>query len=237
MKRIILRFLPQELLNFYQRAKKWQRKMGVSADERVQFDLETIYQGQFAVTYRGISTLRMPFDYVMYQMIVSGVRPDLVIEIGTNFGGTTLYLADLMDIFGHGAIHSIDIDSRSGELVKSHPRIKLFSDGWEKYDLTEATGFSKILVIDDASHMYEDVLGALEKFSPLVSPGSYYIVEDGIIDEIGLSEQYHGGPLRAIREFLPLHKDFEVDRNYCNMFGKNATGNVNGYLKRIAAIN
>jgi hypothetical protein len=31
---------------------------------------------------------------------------------------------------------------------------------------------------------------------------------------------------------LPLHPEFFVDRKWCDMFGKNATFNVNGYLKK-----
>jgi cephalosporin hydroxylase len=81
--------------------------------------------------------------------------------------------------------------------------------------------------------MYEDVLGSLKKFSPLVSIGSYFIVEDGIVSAFGRNKGFHGGPLRAIREFMAITKNFEVDRKYCDLFGKNATFNVNGYLKRI----
>jgi len=105
--------------------------------------------------------------------------------------------------------------------------------GWEGYDIKEASGFKKILVIEDASHMYEDTLGALKKFSPIVSVGSYFIVEDGIVSELGRDEGFHGGPLRATREFVKENNNFEIDRKYCDMFGKNATFNVNGYLKKI----
>jgi len=236
MKEIIKKYIPQGTLNLYGVVKRNLKKKiyPPAPDEVVHFDLKTIYNGHFNVMYRGIPMLRVPFDYVMYQMIICAVEPDLVIEIGTNFGGTTLYLADLMDTLGHGAIHSIDINSNAPELVRNHPRIKLFGNGWEGYDIREAAGFKKILIIDDASHMYEDVLGALEKFSPLVSPDSYYIVEDGIVNEVGLEEQYHGGPLRAIREFLPTHPEFKTDRSYCDFFGVNATWNVNGYLKKHA---
>jgi len=138
-----------------------------------------------------------------------------------------------MEITGEGMIHSIDIVKKTGSMVTHHPRIKLFTDGWEKYDLSEAKNFSKILVIEDASHMYGDTLAALRKFSPLVSVGSYLIVEDGIMNDLNKEKGFHGGPLRAIREFLAENKNFEVDRTYCDMFGKNATWNVNGYLKKV----
>jgi cephalosporin hydroxylase len=236
MKEYLKKIIPPPLVRAIFDSKRKIEKLSraVPEAEKVHVTLKSIYQGQFKVTYRGISTLRVPFDYVMYQMIINEVRPDLVIEIGTNLGGTTLYLADFMDTLGHGMIHTVDIDSRSSELVRNHPRIKLFANGWEGYDLHEADGYKKILLLDDGSHTYSDVLGALQKFAPLVSLGSYYIVEDGIIDEMGLTKQYDGGPLRAIREFLPEHSEFEVDRTYCDMFGTNATGNVNGYLKRVA---
>jgi len=231
MKEILKIFLPNSLIKLYHSAKK--RLRFVPEDELVNFDSKTISAGHYNVTYRGIPAIRCPFDYVIYQMIISKIKPDLVIEIGTNYGGGALYLADLMNTLGHGAIHTIDIEKKTGEIVAKHPRIKLFTNGWENYNINEAKEFSKILIIEDASHMYEDTLSALRKFSPLVSIDSYFIVEDGIINELDKEKGFHGGPLRAIREFLAENKNFKVDRAYCDMFGKNATFNVNGYLKRI----
>ncbi|OGU16176.1 MAG: hypothetical protein A2076_05690 [Geobacteraceae bacterium GWC2_53_11] len=190
-------------------------------------------KGHHKVTYKGVKAIRSPFDYLIYQMILWEVKPDLVIEIGTNTGGGALYLADLMETFGFGQLHSIDIIKQSDPSLERHPRIKLFYEGWEKYDIDEARGFSKILVIEDASHVYEDTLNALNKFSELVSSGSYLIVEDGIINELGMEKEYRGGPLKAIREFLTNHPDYIVDRKWCDFFGINATFNVNGFLKRV----
>jgi len=203
-------------------------------DEKVSITVDSICSGHHKVTYRGIKAIRCPFDYVIYQMIISELKPDLVIEIGTNAGGGALYIADLMDSIGHGMVHTMDIESLTGDVVKAHPRIKLFTKGWEDYDLNEAKGYDKILVIEDASHVYKDTLDTLNKFAPLVSIGSYLIVEDGIINELGLEKEYQGGPLKAIREFKAANKNFEVDRKWCDMFGTNATFNVNGYLKRIS---
>ena len=223
--------LSHRLLGLYHFIKK--RMRFVPEDERVSFDSKTVSDGHFHVTYRGVSAIRCPFDYVMYQMIISEIKPDLVIEIGTNHGGGALYIADLMDKIEHGMVHTMDIVDRAGDLVKNHPRIKRFLGGWQGYDMKETSGFKKIIVIEDASHMYEDTLGALQKFSSIVSVSSYFIVEDGIVNELGREEGFHGGPLRAIREFLAENKNFTVDRTYCDMFGKNATFNVNGYLKRL----
>lgn len=202
-------------------------------DEKVMFDYKTIDKGHHKVTYRGVKAQRSPFDYVIYQMIISEVQPDLIIEIGTNFGGGALYMADILNNLGKGVVHSIDITDKCPEIVKTHPRIKLFHEGFEKYDMGLAKPYEKILVIEDASHMYEDTLSAINKFCSLVSKDSYLIVEDGIVDKLGASKEYHGGPCKAIREFLPQHPEFEVDRSWCDFFGKNATNNVNGFLKKV----
>jgi cephalosporin hydroxylase len=49
---------------------------------------------------------------------------------------------------------------------------------------------------------------------------------------LGLEKEYEGGPLKAIREFTSVNKNFEIDRKWCDLFGVNATFNVNGYLKK-----
>lgn len=230
MKETLKKLLPEKLFRAY-RFLKDQLKF-TPRDEEVYFDSASVYAGHFKVKYRGVDAIRCPFDYVIYQMIISELKPDLVIEIGAGKrGGGALYIADLMNNIGHGMVHTLGLET--SVFSYEHPRVKLFNQGWENYDLKEATGFKKILVIEDASHMYEDTLEALRKFSPLVSVGSYFIVEDGIVSALGREKGYHGGPLKSIREFMQENDDFIVDRTYCDMFGKNATFNVNGYLKRV----
>jgi len=207
----------------------WRKK---NKQESVKVTINSIDKGHHNVTYRGVKAIRCPFDYVIYQMLINEVKPDLIIEIGTRFGGGALYLADLLDNIGGGIVHTVDIVDNIDEKVKNDRRIKFFFDGWQGYNLDNAKDFKKILIIEDGSHLYEDTLGILNKFNTLVSEGSYLIVEDGIINELGLEKKYNGGPLRAIREFLPSHSEFFVDRKWCDMFGINATFNVNGYLKK-----
>lgn len=202
-------------------------------EEEVKFSLQSIDKGHHNVTYNGIKAIRCPFDYIIYQMILFEVKPDLVIEIGTNIGGGTLYIANLLDSIGNGIIHTIDIKEQLHPKVKEHSRIKFFSNGWENYDIDITRKFEKILIIEDSSHMYKNTLDVLNKFHSIVSKGSYFIVEDGIINELGMEKEYEGGPLKAIREFLPYHSEYVVDRKWCDMFGKNATFNVNGYLKKM----
>lgn len=215
---------------FTDKISQWKWGITIPQDEEVKFDIFSVYQGHHLMTYRGVKAIRCPFDYVIYQMIICDLKPELVIEVGTNIGGGALYIADLMNSLGHGLVHTIDIKKQYADLVAEHPRIRTFTKGWEEYDLYDARHASKVLVIEDSSHTYENTLAVMEKFAPVVTPGSYLIVEDGILNHLGLLSAYQGGPLRAIREFLKTYPEFEVDRRWCDFFGKNATFNVNGYL-------
>jgi cephalosporin hydroxylase len=196
------------------------------------FSLDGVYSGHYKITYRGVPCIKCPFDYVLYQMIIHEVKPDLIIEIGANNGGTAYYMADILDTIGHGEIHSIDIEDKVPVEVKCHSRISFFFEGWQNYDLKQAKG-DKILVIEDSSHQFENTLGAIERFAHLVTVNSYLIVEDGIIDNLGLTRQFNGGPLKAIREFLPRHPEFVLEKKWHDFFGIGATFNTMGYLKRI----
>lgn len=215
-----------------------------------QLKLKDIQDGMINIQYKGVPCYKFPFDYVLYQMIINDVRPDLIIEIGTLFGGSALYLADLQETLGieGGEVHTIDLHIphsiqpdrvagvRVSEQLKDHPRIKQFNQGYENYDLLNTEGFKTIMVIDDGSHRYDDVATALRKFSPIVTVGSYYIIEDSNAEEVcekSTFENLNGGPLRAIREFTSSTNDYIIDLKYCDMFGINSTYNTYGYLKKV----
>lgn len=208
-------------------------------------DVNEIQKGIGRMQYRGVGVLKFPIDYVLYQMIIWEVKPDLIIEIGTYGGGNALYMADLLETFGieNGMVHTIDLwpelkpeMSCGSNLVIDHPRIKYFNKGYQGYDIAENTkGKQKILIIDDASHKYTDILAALNKFHHLIPKDSYYIIEDGNLYQLyphPSQNVWDGGPLRAIDEFLKTNNDFFIDRKWCDYYGQDSTFNTNGYLKK-----
>ena len=88
------------------------------------------------------------------------------------------------------------------------------------------------MVIDDGSHHAHEVLDAFNKFKSVVTLGSYYIIEDGVLSDLGYNSTYGGGPLQVMDEIIVNNQDFTVDRKWCDFYGENATFNPNGYLKR-----
>ena len=221
----------------YEGNRIWNDSIGIyrkKPSQETNFNLKTIEIGHHNFEYNGLKSLKCPFDYLNYQMIIDEVKPDLIIEIGTHFGGNSLYLADLLQLRNRGVLHTIDVNEY-GDLSKLdlHPRIKRFLGGYENYDLNQIMEFENVLIIDDGSHQYRDVLNSLNKFNKFVTTNSYFIVEDGVLSELGYEESHEGGPLRAIEEFLKENKNFIIDEKWINFFGKNATFNPKGYLKKI----
>lgn len=209
-------------------------------DNSFNLSLKDIEIGHFKTLYRGIKTIKCPFDYVLYQMIIQEVKPDLIIEVGTAYGGSALYFADLLENINHGQLHTIDISEESflenseeiRNLIDKNPRITRYLGGYQDYNLSLVEPFNKILLVDDGSHHYSDVLSVMHKFEKIISKDSYMIIEDGCVNWLGTQEYFGGGPLKAIDEFLQQNNEYEIDRRWCDFFGKNTTFNPNGYLRR-----
>jgi cephalosporin hydroxylase len=185
-------------------------------------------------TYFGISAQKSPLDAWVYQEIIHETSPDVIIEIGTAYGGGTLFLAHLCDVLGKGRIIGLDVSHQNvPEAVKKHPRISFVEgDACQNFRYVEKmiSKDDKVLIIEDSSHTYENTLNVLRVYSGLVKLGDYFIVEDSICHH-GLGVGPNPGPYEAIETFVTENKDFEIDRTREHFL---ITWNPKGYLKRTA---
>lgn len=183
-------------------------------------------------TYFGVPTHKNPNDAWMYQQIIVAMRPDVIVEIGTKYGGSTLYLAHLCDLLGHGRV--ISVDHHHGFLRPEpgqHPRVTLLlGDACETFARVRAAigPQESVLVIEDSSHTYDNTLAVLRTYTALTRPGDYFIVEDSICHH-GLPLGPSPGPYEAIEAFVAENPDFEVDRSQEALL---ITWNPKGYLRR-----
>jgi cephalosporin hydroxylase len=92
----------------------------------------------------------------------------------------------------------------------------------------EASG--AIMVILDSDHTRAHVRGELRGYGPLVTPGSYLIVEDTNLNGHPAYPQFGPGPMEAVKEFLASSPNFLPDPD-CEKFFM--TFNPPGYLRRI----
>ena len=188
------------------------------------------------ITWLGYPIWQSVLDLWTIQETIAEVRPDLLIESGTNRGGSSLFFAHLMDLMDHGSIVTIDID-KLHEL--SHPRITYLlgsSTGSEiienvRQRVNDSPG--PVMVILDSDHSQSHVASELEVYAPLVTQGSYCLVQDGIIDVLPIMENARPGPLHSIDDFVARHPEFEIDHERCERFL--ITHHRRGWLRRKAA--
>ena len=86
----------------------------------------------------------------------------------------------------------------------------------------------KVMIIEDSSHEYEATLKILEMYSPLVTTGFYFIVEDGICKEEYI-EGPKPGPFEAIHQFIKSHPEFIIDKKMEKFI---FTYNPDGFLRK-----
>jgi len=183
-------------------------------------------------TYFGIQTLKCPVDFWVYQEIIFATKPDVIIEIGNNCGGSTLALAHICDHIGKGRVIGLDLShAMVPEHVKKHSKIMFIEgDACQSFERVRKL-ISKdetVLVIEDSAHTYENTLSVLKTYSVLIKPGDYFIVEDSICHR-GLSVGPKPGPYDAIETFMKMNSDFEIDRSRESFL---ITWNPKGYLRR-----
>jgi cephalosporin hydroxylase len=206
-----------------------------SSDEFHRLFYETAYAKGDAWNpkWLGYAALKCPFDLWIYQELVHEIRPDLIIETGTARGGSALFLASILDLLGAGQVLSIDIVRRPE--WPSHPRISYLTGSSTSAAIVaeaarRAAEVSRVMVILDSDHIKDHVAAELRAYAPLVSKGSYLIVEDTNINGHPVFPGFGPGPWEAVDDFLEVSRGFVRDRGRERFF---VTFNPGGYLQRV----
>lgn len=202
--------------------------------------LKSIHAGCFKYSWKGISMLKNPFDYALYPLLLWNIKPRTIIEVGSFGGGSAVWLADTLHTFEIDChIYSVDINKVNNI---SHPDVTFLEGDQRNLENVFTPEFMNniprpLLVIEDASHIYDYTLTTLNFFHPYLRKDEYMVVEDGIITDLGEDDLFgfKGGPGKAIKEFLNIYPEhYQIDTRYCDFFGHNFTWNPNGYLRKIA---
>ncbi|MBE9640904.1 CmcI family methyltransferase [Salipiger mangrovisoli] len=193
--------------------------------------------GVMGYTYKGVRCLKSPIDIAIYLRLLWELKPRLILEVGSHSGGSALLFADLAEIMGLEArIISVDLNIPEG--VRDDRITFLQGDVMDLGPVLDACRLDEIphpwFVTEDSAHSHAGCLAALAEFSARMQPGDILAMEDGVLDDLGISERYDGGPNRALGEYLAAHPGvFEIAEDLCDMFGPNATYNPNGYLRKL----
>lgn len=181
----------------------------------------------------GVETQQCPLDMWVYQEMLSEVKPDVMIEAGTYQGGSALYFASIFDLLQRGRVITIDIEDFPNR--PKHSRITyLLGSSTSDEIVAQVKNLIKpgerVMVILDSDHHQAHVLNELRRYSPLVSAGSYLIVQDTHFNGHPILPKFGPGPMEAVQEFLRSNADFQPDLGR-EKFGM--TFNPRGFLKRV----
>jgi cephalosporin hydroxylase len=179
------------------------------------------YSYQF--TWLGRPIIQMPEDMVRIQEAIYRVRPDVIVETGVAHGGSLVYYASLCQLLGRGRVIGVDLMIRpeNRRAIESHPmahRITLIEgDSVAPQVVRQVYGLVRpgetVMVLLDSNHSRSHVLGELEAYGPLVTPGSYLVATDGVMQDLhdvprGRPEWARDNPAEAAREFAAVHAEF-----------------------------
>jgi cephalosporin hydroxylase len=190
--------------------------------------------------FENVPIEKNPLDLWMMQQIIYETRPDFIVETGTFKGGSALYWAYTLN--GMGLENSRVITADVQDLTATAAGNPL----WKKYvtffkasstapeivsEIARRVKGHRVLVTLDSDHTAAYVLSEMRVYAPMVTPGSYLVVEDTHMDGVPTDPGFGPGPLAAVQKFLKEggSKDFEQD------FSREAfvmTFNPGGWLKR-----
>lgn len=186
-------------------------------------------------SWLGIPCEKCPLDLWIYQELIFRTKPNVIVETGVNYGGTTRYLASLLDLLGGGEVFGIDVTlARVYPTVSAHQRISLYEGSSTDLSIIKQVekriDGRRTMVILDSDHSQEHVSRELQLYSGLVTPGCYLIVEDTNVNGHPVAPKHGPGPCEAVEQFLLGRKDFRIDRDQHKFL---MTFNPNGYLRRL----
>ena len=195
----------------------------------------------FENSWLGIRVQQFPEDLITYQSLIYKIKPDVVVETGTFYGGSAVYFATVLrEVNPDGRVITVDITDEYWQKTVSAgliPEDLAHRIEFIRGDSTSAEVSSKIrqecagkrvLVFLDSLHTKEHVLKELEAYSPLVQKGSYIIVSDTHQDLIYYTHSGKG-PMAAVENFLARTEDFEADKSLPPFF---FSASPSGFLKR-----
>ena len=219
----------------------------------VLFEVDGLYS---TGSWLGAQFQSSPQDAMVFQHLLWKIKPDLIIDLGTNVGGSALFFASIMSFYNEqGRIITIDMKPFTQNWV-NHDHVKCKECGnpsennlWKKYvtfiqgSTTDpktiasvksyVTNATRVFISHDASHSGNIVYQDLLNYADFVSVDSYLVVQDTKLDRIGRSQN---GPLSAVRRFLQHQNSSSV--NYTYVVDRSAemfyySQHAYGWLKRI----
>lgn len=162
--------------------------------------------------WNDVRITKLPTDCFAIHTLLSRCRPQVVVELGSSYGGSAAFFHAFAEAAGIEEIVSLDIAELS--------RPNLPGVTWIVGDDTSETiarqvrdrvGRRSCSLVIDANHHAPHVAKELAIYGEMVTPGQALVLEDTHVDVLNFRKfRDEGGPLKAMRGWLPGHPDFHL---------------------------
>lgn len=185
-------------------------------------------------SWLGTPVLKCPLDLWLYQELLQQAPADLIVETGTNRGGSGLWLAQICEFLGRGQVVTIDILEVPGG-GPQHPRLEYVTASSTAPETIadierRAADAEKVMVILDSDHSEGHVYDELKAYADIVTVGSHLMVEDTNVNGHPAAPEFGPGPMEALDRFLAEDSRYEIDPLGAKFL---FTMNPRGLLKRV----
>ncbi|CAF1428476.1 unnamed protein product [Adineta ricciae] len=189
------------------------------------YGYDVLFENEYLFTASsclGVQYQSIPNDAMVFQQLIWRIKPDLIIDLGTNVGGSAVFFASIMPFYSDvGIVLTIDRESFTMDWVPD--RRTLCKDCvnatdnklWKKYvhfiqgstnDVSVLAEVKKyaangrtVFISHDAAHDCDSVYEDLINYTEFFSINSYMVVQDTKLDRMKIPSR---GPLAVVRKFL-----------------------------------
>ena len=237
--------------------------LGLADATRAWFKHANARKYSYHFDWLGRPIIQYPQDIVAMQELIWQIKPDLIIETGIAHGGSLIFSASLLalldycDAVEQGVVLDpqaprrrvlgldIDIRAHNRAAIEAHPlahRIDMIQGSSIDPAIIArvhaiAKDYPRVLVCLDSNHTHAHVLAELRAYAPLVTPGSYCVVFDTIIEDLPTDmfpDRPWGpgdNPKTAVHHYLKDNPEFEIDKQIDHKLLISVA--PDGYLRRV----
>jgi cephalosporin hydroxylase len=158
----------------------------------------------YSFTWLGRPIIQLPEDLIRLQELIYAVRPDVIVETGVAHGGSLVFYASLCKAMDSGRVIGVDIEGSSVDQSIVNEVKSRIGPG------------EKVMVLLDSCHEKQHVLAELAAYAPLVTPDSYIVAMDGIMEQLAGAPRSNedwvwNNPRQAAIEFVAQDANFVIE--------------------------
>lgn len=180
----------------------------------------------YSFSWLGRPIIQLPEDMLRVQEVIFRLKPDVIIETGVAHGGSLVFYASLCKAMDHGRVVGVDVEIRphNRAAIEAHPLFPYLTliEGSSidpavvQQVRAEIRPDETVFVMLDSNHTKQHVLAELAAYAPMVTPGSYVVAADGIMEQVAGAPRTNpdwswNNPKAAAIEFVRSDSRFVIE--------------------------